>query len=261
MKKIIFLLLFTINLFSGVKITSVNTITMESGSQTVNSILFIDNNMMKLEETAGTNKISIIFDKKNEIMYMVNHSAKTYISISKSDMIEQSKQKKEQLKKLESEINKMPKEQQAYYKDLLKKQKESLNPDNFKLNYSASKKNVKIEKWDCKHYKATHKKQLVKELWTAKYEDFGLTEADFAIIKEFAKFNQIGASDLQKQMGFMSNQLDKKEYEGYPIKQIIYVNDKKIGQTLVKSVDNLKFDDAIFKLPKDYKKQNTPISK
>ncbi len=261
MKYILVFLILSYLAFSGVKITSQNTIMLESGNQTQSSIMYVDKAFLKIDESDGKNKISVIYDKSKQLMFMLNHTSKTYLTISKSDMIELAKQKKEQIKKIESEISKMPKEQKAYYSELLKKQKEAINPDKLKLKYAKQKSTEKIEKWNCIYYKATKNKELIKELWTAEYSDFGLEKSDFDIIGEFAKFNQTAASDIQKQFGFSAGNEEKKEYSGYPIKQIIYVNKKKVGQSLVKNIEIEKFDDAFFKVPSDFKKQAIPTSK
>jgi len=252
-----FISIFVMTSFAGVVVTGVEKIGSKEKSL---STVFIDKDKLRIETSESGENQLILFRQDKDLIWIVNQAKKTYMEMTRQDVMQMTEQIDEAMKQLEEQLKNMPAEQREMMKKMMPSTlTEKARP---KILYKKKADGVKIKNWSTAHYEGTLDGQKKSEVWTIKWSQANIDEEDVnalrgmgeffeALAGEIDEFFQMGSDDFAKEGG----------YAGMPVKFFYYEDGKIISDFEINEIKKQSLDASLFELPKGLKKEDKPFGK
>src|SRR5262249_48553672 len=147
---------------------------------------------------------TVIFDGNRQAMMMIDDAKKTYTEITKEDLDRMAAQ-------LQGMMANVPPEQRAQIEAMMRGRGGRGMPGMPTFKKTGTDK---VGKWTCDKYEGYEGDRKTSEVCTVAPSALGLTEGDFAVTKDFAKFfSGLGSMMPQRQSQIFS--LDTLEDRGF----------------------------------------------
>jgi len=231
---------------------------MTKGASTTTDQIQLDANHMRTEmagRTGGQN--TVVFDGVKQAMYIIDDGKKTYSEITKEDLDRVAAQ-------MQGMIAQLTTEQRAQAEAMMRGRGGRGLPG---MGASAPKPTFKkvgtdkVGKWTCDKYEGYEGEKKTSEVCTVPSTALGLSDSDFAVTKQFAKF----FSGLMPQMStnvFSLGSLEDRGFVGLPIRTITYGADGSVASTSeLTDITHQNIPDSTFAPPAGYAKQDSPFGR
>ena len=223
-----------------------------TGGATTTNQIQLDANHMRTEMAGrGGGEHAFVFDGVKQAMYIIDDSKKTYSEITKEDLDRMAAQ-------MQSAMASIPPEQRAQIEAMMRgrggRGMPGMGAPAPKPTYKKTGTD-KVGKWACDKYEGYEGDRKTSEVCTVAPSALGLSESDFAVTKQFAKF----FSGIMPQMSdrvFSLGSLEDRGFVGVPVRTISYAADGSIsGTTELADISHQNVPDAVFAPPSGYAKQ------
>ena len=197
-------------------------------------------------------KQSVIYDRKAETVYMVDHTAKKYFVLDR-EVAAELKGRIEQMKKMaEERIAQMPPEQQEMARKMMEQQMGNIEAD---YGIEATGEESDINGYDCSEYLMSEDGELKKKMWVASYGDLGIGKKEVVCLEEFSELMASFAESMGSNLGD-SNFLYQKEIQGLPVRSIDYDYGNPAGQDNIVDIETYTPTEQFFSIPGGYTEQS-----
>jgi len=229
------------------------TMKTTTGASSVTSQIEMDANHMRAQMAGrGGDQNGFIFDGTKQAMYIIDDSKKTYSEITKEDLDRLAAQ-------MQSAMASIPPEQRAQVEAMMRGRGGRGIPG---MPTAAAKPTFKktgtdkVGKWTCDKYEGYEGEKKTTEVCTVPTSALGLSDKDFAVSKDFAKF----FSSLMPQRSseiFSLGSLEDRGYPGVPVRTIRFGADGSAQTTVeVSDISHQNIPDSTFAPPSGYAKQD-----
>jgi len=229
------------------------------GGATSTDQIQIDANHMRTQMARGGSvENTMVFDGVKQSMYIIDDSKKTYSEITKEDLDRIAAQ-------MQSMMASIPPEQRAQIEAMMRGGRGGRGMPG--MPTAAAKPTFKktgtdkVGKWTCDKYEGYEGEKKTSEVCTVPSSAFGLTDSDFAVTKQFAKFFSGIMPQMSSQV-FSLGSLEDRGFVGVPVRTISYGADGSVqGTTEVSDISHQNIPDSTFALPAGYQKQDMPMGR
>jgi uncharacterized protein DUF4412 len=229
-----------------------------NGGATVTHQIQLDANHMRTQMAGrGGGENAFVFDGVKQAMYIIDDTKKTYTEITKEDLDRMAAQ-------MQAAMASIPPEQRAQVEAMMRGRGGRGMPG---MGAPAPKPTFKktgtdkIGKWTCDKYEGYEGDRKTSEVCTVAPSALGLSESDFAVTKQFAKF----FSGIMPQMSdrvFSLGSLEDRGFVGVPVRSISYGADGSVtGTTELTDISHQNVPDSAFAPPSGYAKQDMPFGR
>jgi hypothetical protein len=202
-----------------------------------------------------------VFDGAKQAMYVIDDSKKTYSEITKDDLDKLAAQMQQMQQQMQGAMANVPPEQRAQIEAMMRGRGGRGMPGApapaAKPTYKKTGTD-KVGKWTCDKYEGYQGEKKTSEVCTVAPSALGLSESDFAVGKDFAKFFS-SFSDMmpQRQEVFSLGTLEDHGFVGIPIRTINYGADGSVtGSMEWTDINHQNIPDSTFAPPAGYAKQD-----
>jgi hypothetical protein len=225
--------------------------TAREDGTTGRTVMFVNSNFVKIDGLVNLNGATVLFNKEKNAVYLIDHKAKTYIELVKSEV---------------ENMN----EQLAAFKVMLDDQAANFPPDQLDLVREMTKENgyavaapkvsykkggsSKVGEWKCTQYNGTAYNKTMVELHATKLETLELKESDLEILNAFSPYLAVLIDASLTSKGFAAVFCPIPLVEGLPVKSIDFLGGKAIITTTLSKVERKELDNSFFALPQGYTK-------
>jgi hypothetical protein len=215
------------------------------------TVMFVSENFVKIDGLANLNSATVLFNKEKQTVYLINHSAKTYVELVKSEVEHLNEQLAEFAGMLREQSANFPPDQLDMVREMMKQNGYAVAMP--KMTYK-KEGSSKVGDWKCSKYNGTAYNKNMLELHSTKLENLGLKEGDLEILNAFAPFLAvlIDASNISK--GSAAVFCPNVQWEGFPVKAVDYLGGKAIITTTLNKVERVSSESSTFNLPAGYSK-------
>ncbi len=211
----------------------------------------IDKTRMRTEvaDPSGS-KQAVVFDGDRQTLLMINQERKSYSEITKADVDRAGGQ-------MQDMMAKMPPEVRAKMEAMMKGRGMGAGAP-VKTVYKRAGSD-KTAKWACDKYEGYQHTEKVSEICTVAPGVLGLSEADFAVTRQFVAFFKTLMPQAAGEM-FGLGKPEEQGYSGIPIKSTFTISGR-TTTTEVTDVSRQTFPDAVFAAPAGFKKEASPFGR
>ncbi len=234
--------------------------TTSGGSSTTSQIQLDANHMRAQMAGRGGGQNGVIFDGTKQTMYIIDDTKKTYSEITKDDLDRLAAQMQQMQSQMQGAMANLTPEQRAQIEGMMRGRGARGMPGMAagavaKPTYKKTGTD-KVGKWTCDKYEGYEGERKTSEVCTVAPGALGLTESDFAVSKDFAKFFSTIVPQASSQI-FSLGTLEDRGFVGFPIRSIEYAADGSVSGTHeLSDVTHQNIPDATFAPPSGYAKQD-----
>lgn len=235
--------------FAGVKMVQENS----SKGKKVQMTRYIDSNKVRFDTEGSKGKQSIIYRVDKDVFWVINHSDKTYVEITRDDM----RKIKQMMDMMKKQMEQLPPEKRA---EMEKMMKQKMGDSMEKIKYKKVKSGIKVNQWTCDEYMGYVGSAKKSELWTAPFSSVGLNVNDFAAMKKMSEFfSEMAGGFFSKDM-FRSDiipgqQKTADDFSGVPVKGQFYKDGVMASSMEIKEIKRETLAPSLFELPAGYTKK------
>jgi len=250
-----FILLFAMTTFAGVVVTGVEKIGSKEKSL---STVYIEKDKLRIETSQSGENQLILFRQDKDLIWIVNQAKKTYMEMTRQDVMQMTEQIDQAMKQLEEQLKNMPPEQREMMKKMMPSTlTEKTHP---KILYKKKADGVKIKNWSTTHYEGTLNGETKSEVWTIKWSQANIDEADVKALRGMSEFFEALAGEIDEFFQMGSDEFAKKGgYAGMPVKFVYYENGEIMSDFEISEIKKQSLDTALFELPPGLKKEDKPF--
>ncbi len=249
---------------NGVVITMKST----TGGSTVTHQIQLDPNHMRAEMSGrGGGQNAVVFDGVAQAMYIIDDSKKTYTEITKDDLDRVAGQMAQAQQQMQGAMANLTPEQRARIEAAMRGRGGAGMPGMPGMAAAPPKPTFKktgtdkVGKWTCDKYEGYEGDRKTSEVCTVAPSALGLTDSDFAVTKQFAKFFSGVMPQMSSQV-FSLATIEDKGYSGLPIRSITYGTDGSVQTTNeLGDISRQNIPDSTFAAPSGYAKQDMPFGR
>jgi hypothetical protein len=222
------------------------------GTPAVNQIQ-IEANRMRAETTGprGEKQI-VIFDGGRQVLMMIDDQNKSYTELTKADAEQLGAQMADAMKAVEKQLAGLPPEQKAQIEAMMKGRMGGAGGALPKTTYKKSGTDT-VGKWTCTKYEGYDGATKTSEVCTVDPKTLGLTEADFAVTKQFVEFFKKVVPAVASQ-AFAIGTVEEQGFSGVPVKRSSTVLGRQVTSEITE-VSRKTFTDASYAPPAGYQKR------
>ena len=218
----------------------------------------LDANHMRAQMTGRGGGNTMVFDGVKQSMYIIDDAQKTYSEVTKEDLDRAAAQ-------MQSMMASIPPEQRAKIEAMMKGGAGRGMPG---MPTAATKPTFKktgtdkVGKWTCDKYEGYEGERKTSEVCTVPTSALGLSDSDFAVTKQFAKFFSGVMPQMSSSQVFSLGSLEDRGFVGVPVRTISYGADGSVqGTTEVSDISHQNIPDSTFAPPAGYQKQDTAFGR
>src|SRR5579859_4645557 len=223
------------------------------GTSTATNQIQLDANHMRAEMAGRSDaQNAFVFDGVKQAMYIIDDSKKTYTEITKEDLDRMAAQ-------MQGMMASIPPEQRAQVEAMMRARGGRGMPG---MGAPAAKPTFKktgtdkVGKWTCDKYEGYEGDRKTSEVCTVAPSALGLSDADFAVTKQFAKFFS-GIMPQMSERVFSIGSLEDRGFAGVPVRTISYGADGSVSSTTeLTDISHQNVPDSAFAPPSGYAKQD-----
>ena len=250
-----------LNLFAGVKII----MTSESGDcgdsdSNGKSTLYMRSDIFRMDMSDGRANMTMIYKKSEQSMWVLDRDKKEYYTITKEDMDKIKQVRENAQKQMEEQLKNIPEAQREQMMKMMGGAGMAQVKEAPKLTYKNVGESKSFGEWSCDKYEC-YEGETMKEIhWVASEAELEISRSDFEILESFSEFmsSSFGNFDFGPSRSAV---LPEKTYEGLPVVTEEYRNGSKCSTTTVQSIEKTDLADELFKIPKDFRKNEPPMKR
>lgn len=225
--------------------------TLKEDGTTGRTVMFVNSNFVKIDGLVNLSGATVLFNKEKNTVYLIDHKAKTYIELVKSELENMNERLTEFAGMLKDQAANFPPDQQDMVREMMKQNGYAVAMPKISFKKEGSSK---VGEWKCTQYNGTAYNKTMVELHATKLETLGLKESDLEILNSFAPYLSILIDASLTSKGSAAVFCPTPLVEGLPVKSIDFLSGKAIVTTTLSSVERKELDNAIFALPQGYTK-------
>lgn len=195
-------------------------------------------------EMAGPNGAVnvVIFDGGQQVLYIVDPAAKTYMEMTKADVDRMSAQLQGAMAQMQSQLEKLPPAQRAQMEAMAKGVQHA---------YTGSDT---VGRWACDTYDLTLGGQKIGEVCSVNPATLGLVATDFDVMRQMGAFYSAMAPLMPNQLPGV-NGIDQRASSDFPVKTVLMVQGGTVTTEVVEA-DRQTFSDSLFAVPAGFMRQD-----
>jgi hypothetical protein len=232
-----------------------------SGASSTTSQIQLDANHMRAQMAGrGGDQNGVIFDGVKQSMLIVDDTKKTYSEITKDDVDRLAAQMQQMQSQMQGAMGSLSPEQRAQVEAMMRGRGGRGMPG--MAGAPAAKPTFKktgtdkVGKWTCDKYEGYEGERKTSEVCTVASTALGLSDSDFAVTKDFAKFFSAIVPQGSMQV-FSLGTLEDRGFVGVPVRTITYAADGSVsGTTELSDISHQNIPDSTFAPPTGYAKQD-----
>jgi uncharacterized protein DUF4412 len=230
------------------------------GGTTSTDQIQLDANHMRTQMTGrGGGENGVVFDGTKQTLYIIDDTKKTYSEITKDDLDRMAAQLAQVQQQMQGAMANMSPEQRAQIEAMMRgrggRGMPGMPAPAAKPTYKKTGTD-KVGKWTCDKYEGYQGDRKTSEVCTVAPTALGLSESDFAVTKEFAKFFS-GVMPNMSDRVFSLGSLEDRGFVGVPIRTISYGADGSVTNTSeLTDITHQNIPDSTFAPPTGYAKQD-----
>lgn len=226
--------------------------TTSTGSPSTNQIQ-IESNRMRAESTGprGEKQI-VIFDGARQVLIMIDDAAKSYTELTKADADQLGAQMSQAMAQIQKQLEGLPPEQRAQIESMMKGRMGGAGGAAPKTVYKPAG-TATVGKWTCTKYDGYDGAARTSEVCTVDPKTLGLSEADFAVTKQFVEFFKRVVPAMASQ-AFAIGTVEQQGFAGVPIRRMMTVLGRQITSEIT-DVSRQTFPDSSYAVPAGYQKR------
>jgi hypothetical protein len=226
--------------------------TTSTGTPSTNQIQ-IESNRMRAETTGPRGeKQTVIFDGTRQVLILVDDQNKSYTELTKADADQLGAQMSQAMAQIQKQLEALPPEQRAQIESMMKGRMGAAGGAAPKPIYKRIGTDT-VGKWTCTKYEGYEGAAKTSEICTVEPRTLGLTEADFAVTKQFVEFFKQVLPAMATQ-AFVIGTVEQQGFAGVPIKRTTTVLGRQ-STTEIAEVSRQTFPDASYAVPAGYQKR------
>ncbi|HET7696915.1 MAG TPA: DUF4412 domain-containing protein [Vicinamibacterales bacterium] len=226
--------------------------TTSSGTPSTNQIQ-IESNRMRAEATGPRGeKQVVIFDGTRQVLIMIDDQNKSYTELTKADADQLGAQMSQAMSQIQKQLESLPPEQRAQIESMMKGRMGGAGGAAPKTVYKRTGTDT-VGKWSCTKYEGYDGETRTSEVCTVEPKTLGLTEADFAVTKQFIDFFKRVVPAMASQ-AFAIGTVEQQGFAGIPVRRTATVLGRQIT-TEISDVSRQTFPDSIYAVPAGYQKR------
>lgn len=235
--------------FAGVRMVQENS---ANGRKTQMS-RYIDSSKVRFDTDGEKGKQTIIYRVDKDAFWVINHTDKTYLEITREDM----RKIKQMMDMMKKQMDQMPPEKRAQVEKMMK---QKMGDKMEKIKYKKVKSGIKVNQWTCDQYEGYSGSLKKSELWTTSFSSVGLNINDFSVLKKMSEFfSEMAGGFINRDM-FRSDIIpgQKKtadDFSGVPVKGQFYKDGAMVSSMEIKEIKRENLSPSLFELPAGYTKK------
>jgi hypothetical protein len=224
-----------------------------SGGTPATNQIQIEANRMRAETTGvrGEKQI-VIFDGARDVLTMIDDQNKTYTELTKADAEQLGAQMADAMAQIQKQLAGLPPEQKAQIEAMMKGRMGGAGGGLPKTTYKRAGTDT-AGKWTCAKYEGYEGATKTSEVCTVEPKALGLTEADFAVTKQFVEFFKKVVPAMASQ-AFAIGTVEEQGFAGVPVKRSTTVLGRQVTSEITE-VTRKTFPDASYAAPAGYQKR------
>ena len=249
--KVIFLLIFSTNLFAG-NIIKVKSVTTYSGEEIVSfETIYVQDGMIRVESDNVDEQSITIINPNKGIIINIDLTDSSYIKITEKDFKKFTKMIELQKEKM---LKQLPEEQREAMSKMIEQQMEQMK-NQPKTEYTKIKEGS-FNGYDCDVYEGIEMDEKIEETWITPWKNMSLKKEYVNTFKNIQKFFQKVASNLGEYSEMMENEFDFEMLDkGFPVKTIEFEDGIPITIETLDKVEQKELSSELFKVPKGMNKK------
>jgi hypothetical protein len=220
-----------------------------SGGTTNTNQIQIEKTRMRAETGGGDRAQVVVFDATAQVVRMISPARKSYTELTKADVDRLGGA----MAQMQEQMKNLPPEQRERMEAMMRG-RGAAGAALEKTEYRKGGTD-KVGKWTCDKYDGYRGDQKVSELCTVNPAVLGVTNADFEIARQAAKFFQQLAPQNVDQMFSVGGA--EQGFSGIPVRSVVSVGANQIT-TEVTDVTRKTFSDESYAVPAGFQKQSIP---
>ena len=234
---------------SGVLIVEKST---SAGAPSTNQIQ-IESNRMRAESTGprGEKQI-VVFDGTRQVLMLIDDQNKSYTELTKDEADQLGGEMAKAMAQIQKQLESLPPEQRKQFESMMQGRMGGAGGAAPKTVYKRTGTDT-VGKWSCTKYEGYDGETKTSELCTVEPKALGLTEADFAVTKQFVEFFKRVLPAMANQ-AFSVGTVEQQGFAGVPVRRTATVLGRQITSEIT-DVSRQTFPDAIYAAPAGYQKR------
>lgn len=213
----------------------------------------IESNRMRAETTgARGEKQIVIFDGARQVLLLIDDQNKSYTELTKADADALGAQMSDAMAQIKKQLEGMPPEQRAQIEAMMKGRMGGAGGGLPKTTYKRTGTDT-AGKWTCTKYEGYEGETKTSEVCTVDPKALGLTEADFAVTKQFVEFFKRVVPAMASQ-AFAIGTVEDQGFAGVPVKRSSTVMGRQVTSEITE-VSRKTFADSSYAPPAGYQKR------
>ena len=224
-----------------------------SGGAPATNQIQIETNRMRAETTGPRGeKQVVIFDGTRQVLMMIDDQNKSYTELTKADAEALGAQMSDAMAQIQKQLAGLPPEQKAQIEAMMKGRMGGAGGPLPKTTYKKTGTDT-AGKWPCTKYEGYEGQTKTSEVCTVDPKALGLTEADFAVTKQFVEFFKKVVPAMASQ-AFAIGTVEEQGFSGVPVKRTATVMGRQVTSEITE-VSRKTFADASYAAPAGYQKR------
>lgn len=221
---------------------------------------------VRVDSEGANAHTSIIFRKEKSLMWIIDHSKKSYQEMTKADFEKMGNAMKEAMnqmqKQMAAQLDKMPPAQRAEVEKMMKSGINQMPQAKTQVAKEIKKTGAtqKVGDWTCEIYEMISDGKKDQTLCVANWNQLSATRDDFQAFESMADFFSDMAGGMGEAVGqsqkIMKDLMDK----GIPVKQSFEGEGGSFVQEVSK-IEKKSIEVSLFELPPGYTKESIPWPK
>jgi hypothetical protein len=235
------LLTFTIRIQAGTSL--IQTLENVDGKHTVDTnFIRLDKDKVRID-MGRRPETYMIYRGDKQVFWNVNLKDKTYMQMTEKDFEEMSAKLDDAMKKMRAQIQTMPPERRQMMEEMMAKMMPGGKAA--KTTYKKVGDGGMVGRWATEKYEGTRDGAKVSEIWTAAPKSLDVSDADFQVLKDMAKFFEKFSKNMEGLIG------DKRTngMEGIPVKTVAFKDGKPGFESQIREVKKEGLAPELFEIP------------
>ncbi len=226
--------------------------TYDMNKEKITSRVYVDKDRIRVDSQGTKIDNTFIYRRDKEVFWTIDNKEKTYMEITRADMLGMKKKMDEAMNKMKEQMKNMPPDERAMMEKMMKGQM-PFRPE--EPIYKKRASGIIVNKWNCDKYEGYMDGKKAEEIWTTDWEKLGLKREDLEVMEGLGGFF---GEFSREQHTFYKVGSQERGYAGIPIRTITYSNGKIMDKTELKEIRKQNFASSLFNLPKGFKKNEYP---
>ena len=226
--------------------------TTSSGTPSTNQIQ-IESSRMRAE-TVGPRgeKQIVVFDGTRQVLMLIDEQNKSYTELTKTEADDLGAEMAKAMEQIKKQLESLPPDQQKQLESMMQGRMGGAGGAARKTVYKRTGTDT-VGKWPCTKYEGYDGETKTADLCTVDPKALGLTDADFAVTRQFVEFFRRVVPAMADQ-AFAIGTVEQQGFAGVPVRRTRTVLGRQTT-TEITDVSRQTFPDASYAPPAGYQKR------